>query len=411
MNTKKSAGPSQPSQKKVKKLKKKVNRDVAKILNKDNRVTRKLLAMNPYAQTLLDPFNVRGIRIPDDAQYPSVPFTIVDRQTITVNAQGITAICYGLYTSTGLAATGSLVPINITGTLAGDSYQVGMIAGTAATSADLTAGSPGTTGVSPIRFAQWSSTSPTVQTNFEKVRLVSAGLNVQFTGNFTHNSGKYTVAYGPRNKSRGRGGNPFPISYLQTFPESRTIPISLNEGATIRYEPTDEYSFRYTQMGASDVTYIQGYPLVTSNDWEDQVAQACGGELWCSIDGCDSGTTFQCTFVANYEGIVSSNAFLLASAAMTSHSDPIAMAHGLRVSEAAPNVSAGSYQANATAMNSTNSLSDVSFNPGFPDQGEAKPTMFDKVLGMIASAPAAIDSAVGAFETIAPYAEAALAFI
>jgi hypothetical protein len=403
----KTAGPV----KKAKSQKKKVNRKVAKILNKDNLASRRLLMMNPYAQTLLDPFNVRGVRIPDDAQYPSVPFTIVDRQTITVNAQGVAMICYGLYSSSSIAATASLIPISITGTNSGASYQVGMIGGTAASTTDLTAGVPGTTGVSPIRFAQWSAATPTVQTSFEKVRLVSAGLNVQFTGNYTHNSGKYTIAYGPRGHSRAQGGNAFPLAYLAQFPESRTVPISLNEGATIRYEPVDEYSFRYTLIGANNTSYIQAYPIVTSNDWEDQVAQAEGGELWCAVDGSDSGTTFQCTFVANYEGIVTSNSFLLASAAQSSVSDPIALTHALRVSESAPNVQSGSYEANSTAMNTIDQAKEMSFHPSPPGGSESSPQMFDQLLSMISRGSDVVKDVSGVVEKIAPFAAGALALL
>jgi len=388
-----------------KKEKKKIKRDVAKVLNKDVRLRRRLLAMNPYAMTLLDPFNNRGCRIPDESMYPSVPFTIVDRRTLVANANGVAMICYGYSTSSAALGFGSLIPIPIQSNVP-QSYVVGMINGSAATINDVTAGVVGTTGPSTIKFLQWQASALTVPSQFDKVRLVSAGLNVQFTGNFTANSGKFTIGYAPRNYSRASSGQPIPITQIQALPDSRTVPISLNEGVTIRYEPVDDYSFRYTQIGGISGFYPQ-YTIASSTDWETIVAQACGGELWVTVDGAPANTTFQCTFVANYEGIPETNSFLLNGLKSTSTHDPIALTHALRVNDAVPNVSAGSFEANGTAMNTTVAQEELNYHPAPSDS----PGMFDKLLGMLEKAPDFISKAGSAVEKVTPLLEGAMEFL
>jgi hypothetical protein len=360
--------------------------------------------MNPYAQTLLDPFNVHGVQIPDDALYPSVPFTIVDRRTLSANASGIGGLCYGFWSTLGQVSAGSLIPIPTpdidTG---GQSYFAGMIFGSAATLANLTEGIHGTTGVHGIELQQWKSTNVMVPDTFDKVRLVSAGLNVQCTSNFSSNQGKYTAGFAPRNYSRTAGGQPFPVSYIQNLPDSVTIPISLEKGVTVTYSPVDEYSFRYAQIGVNQTPTGAPFapnPLASAADWETQ-AQYSPGELWCAIDGAAANATFLVTCVLNYEGIVSNNNLLLASS-MHSKQDPIAMTHALRVRESVPKALASSAMANGIAFNGP--PSGLTTNTA----SRTQPQMFDSILNTLAKAPQAIEQAGSFMDKISPMLEEGL---
>lgn len=393
---------------KQKKASKKVKREIANVLNREQRVRRKLLMMNPYAQTLLDPFNVHGVRIPDDALYPSVPFTIVDRRTLTANAAGIAGCCYGFWSTASHVSAGSLIPIPTSGIPGSvtDSF-VGMEFGTDATLANLTEGAvPGTgTGVKPIQFTQWFVSNPTVPTYFDKVRLVSAGLNIQCTANFSNNQGKYTAAFAPRNYSRAIGGVAIPLTYIQQMPDSITVPISLEKGITVTYSPVDEYSYRYAQIGNAGGIGDRFEPDITSAaDWEIN-AQYSPGELWCAMDGAAANATFLVTAVFNYEGIVSTNSLLLSSAE-TSKADPIAMTHALRVRDAVPTAQATSANANGMAFGQS-SPSDFKA----VTSGDKSPRMFDSILNVLSSAPQTIDKVTSAMDSLTPYAEQGLELI
>lgn len=397
---------------KQKKASKKVKREVANVLNREERVRRKLLMMNPYARTLLDPFNIKGIKIPDDALYPSVPFQIVDRRTLVANAQGVAALCYGFRSVTLTALSrGSLIPIGINGDTTG-SFVAGFIAGSAATTADLTTGTLNTNGPNDIRFLEWSAASPTIQNAFDKVRLVSAGLNVQCTSNFSSNSGKYTAVFAPRNYSRFIGGTAIPITYLQNMPDSITVPISLEKGVTITYSPCDEYCNSYAQVGSNQSGTNFTLPTPADATFWENWRQYTPGEFWCAIDGAPANATFQCTFVANYEAIPSQNNFLLDSASSTSKSDPIALAHALKVRDEVPTAIASSAEANGVAFDLSNKMENgLSMTHTSTGASGGEPMMFDSLLNVLAGAGNLVDKVSNIGSKLSPLINLGLAAI
>jgi len=372
--------------------------------------------MNPYAQTLLDPFNVRGVKIPDECLTPSIAFTIVDRRTLTVNAQGIAGCCYGYRSALTAVSVGSLVPVKISSD-AGASHVVGFTFGTAATAADVTAGTLNTTGPIDLKLAQWQASVPTVQSLFDKVRLVSAGLNVQFTGNFTNNSGKYTAAFVPRDYSRVNGGLTHPISYLALMPGARQVPVSQNTGVTVLYEPLDSISTDYTQIGlAPDGTEL-AWPVVSATSWRTLLGQAEGGELWVAIDGSVAATTFQVTTVLNYEAIPLKESLLMNQTSASQKADPIAYSHAFNIAASSPNVFASSGEAQGTAsglgsdhIGNSASAPNLAYHPAPPTTNSNSGSMMDSVLGMITD-PSTISKGMSMIEKFSPLIEAGLALI
>jgi hypothetical protein len=311
---------------------------------------------------------------------------------------------------TGTALSrGSLIPVGINADSAG-SYSVGFMTATAATTADLTAGTINTTGPNDLKYNEWSATTASIQNAFDKVRLVSAGLNVQCTANFTNNSGKYTACFAPRNYSRGMGGTAIPITYIQNMPDSVTVPISLEKGVTVSYAPCDEYCNSYAEVGVNQSTLAFTLPTPADYTFWENWRQYTPGEFWCSVDGAPSGATFLVTFVANYEGIPSSNNFLLDSAANTSKSDPVALAHALKVRDEVPTAMATSAEANGIAFNSSNKMeSGMSLTHSAPTSQE--PRMFDSLLNVLAAAPSAIESGISIANKLSPLISAGLSLI
>jgi len=407
-----------------KKKSKKVKREIANILNKDMRTRERLIRMNPYSKTLLDPFNYRGVRIPDDQQYESIPFTVVDRRTLTVNALGIAGVCYGFRASPSAVSKGSLIPVLIASDAVG-SYSAGMIFGTAATSADLTLGTLGTTGVNDIKFTSWQASNPAVPNLFDKVRLVSAAVNVQCTANFSNNQGKYTGAAATRNYSRAQSGNGYPITYVQNLPKSRTVPISNEKGITVRYSPVDDISRQYVTIGNNQSTNgpIPFSIPNGSGDWEQNtsLAAAVGGELWVAIDGASTTATFLVTASFNYEGIPDVNNVLFSamnSLADVSDHDPIAYIHGQTVSNSAPQVIGSSQSANGEINEKFNLLNNLPANGMDVPKSASSFSMFDSLLNVIdkapqilAKVPELVEKGGEAYESLSPMLESALAFL
>ena len=308
-----------------KKLKKKVNRDVAKVLNKNTLARGNLLAMNPYLQSLLDPFNTEGAKIPDMVMYKSTPLKIVDRRTLTVSAAGLCGISYGVGGYLSAPAEGSLVPIaNVIG-----SYAVGMTLGPGALVNDLY---PSVSGGTYITLQGWGGISDQVPKLFQKARLVSAGVEVQYMGNITSSKGKITLAYSPRGNFRSQiGAGAVSIASLLQLPDSKAVAINRLEGGTVLYKPLDGMSLMYVDL---DITPASAY---TAQDWDSSVncVAASGGEMFVIVDGATTGDSVQITAVFNYEAVPRTNTTDIVSVTH-SPSDPIALSHAINTIQVTP---------------------------------------------------------------------------
>jgi hypothetical protein len=419
-----------------KKLKKKVNRQVAKLLNK-GQYHRYLMSINPYLQTLLDPFNTRGVKVPDMVTAPSAPFTIVKRLSVTVNAQGVAGVCMGIAFQNGTVCHGSLVPFNDTTawapspqegsdgardkesktskkkekqdepTLTPKPYVVGQYTGTAATGSGLWDGTDTATGAQTFYFDQWNDTTNTngqgVTSLFQSARLVSAGLFAEYYGTPLDAKGKWTYVATTRN-SFIRERNTVPgIGDLLALPDARVTPINKMRGVNVVYKPKDSVSLNYCDK----LTEAMDFTATTSNgqqvfNW-NTVQSYLGSEFYIVADGCTPGTSIYFTYIGHYEGIPKMSALSIVDAE-TSISDPIALSHAYNVVSEVPAASPG-----VPTQDFRNSSPQVG-SLSIPEPAQ-QDSMFEKVLSGMDQVGNVIDKGVSLAGKIAPLAEGALAML
>jgi hypothetical protein len=299
-----------------KKLKKKVNRDVAKLVNK-GKFNRYLMALNPYFLTLVDPFSVHGVKIPDLQNFPSTTFSIVDRRTVIAGAAGgVGGIVYGVVGWSSRVAVGALVPVPYTSGLL--DYSVGMTLGSGSGTANLFPSGGAGVQPTPFTFSQWAPPANGAPALFSKARLVSAGLVIEAVGAPLNAKGKFTLASAPRNYLRGiLDTTAVSVDRIAQIPDAIVVPINKLTGGSVCYRPLDGKSLEYTQI--RDIVYPDNTASAQLS-WE----HAMGGELYVIIDGATVNDTFQVTAVFNYEAIPVWNQMNLI-AGTSSPSDPIAL--------------------------------------------------------------------------------------
>lgn len=371
-----------------KKLKKKVNRDVAKVLNKNSKVKENLLGMNPYLESLLDPFNSVGAKIPDMNMQPSSTFQVVDRQTLTASSTagsiGVCGISYGVGGQTSATAYGSLIPIpNI-----GATFSVGCILGASATTTDLF---PAVGGATSIQLVNWTAATDQIPKTYNKVRLVSAACQVEALGTPLNAKGKVTVAFASRNTIRQEipSGN-VGVSRIAALPGAKQVPLNKLEGATVRYNPQDSMSLIYVDM---DIQPASSWSAV---DWTSNVncVGALGGELFLIIDGATAADSFVVTTVLNYEATPRVNTQNIV-AATPSDSDPLALSHAFNSIQMAPTTIPRAVQNITSAMSRFVS---------HPPEKHRKPKILDSIMS-------GLKTGVGIAKEVAPLAKELFALL
>lgn len=309
---------------KLKAEKKKIKRDVAKVLNKNSRIQERFALENPYAETLLDPFNTTGAKIPDDQLYPSGTFSLTKRVTITTTTNGYASISLGQYRESGISASaGALVPQNV-GAGNARNYILGQYFGSGATlsTSNMTPGS--TVANDAIFWDSWNNSALGIPTFYSQARLVSFGATIQYTGAPLSAAGKLLGAYTAKNDL----GQTAAISWdrLAQVPGAVMVPINELEGLTVLYKPVDYDSFNYKS-------------LVTYHDLGSALArdEFCDGTLWIFVDSAGASASLTLTIRAHYEGIPYLNSYDVVQPTPSPH-DPIALAATLNVVQEAPSV-------------------------------------------------------------------------
>jgi hypothetical protein len=169
-------------------------------------------------------------------------------------------------------------------------YPVGMIGGALTDASNLFRSDK-----TDIKFSQWQASDTTIPDTFDQVRIVSAGLTIQYTGTALDNKGKMTIVFCPRNFYRDSLNVALTIDTLAKTPGARVIPVKDNSGGTLLYHPLDPKSLTYAKVKDTNLTY----PTVQSEDLEVYM----GGEFYAVADGCTEGSTFQVVFCINYEAL------------------------------------------------------------------------------------------------------------
>jgi len=314
------------------------------------------MSASHYFQSLADPFNVHGEKIPDDITYPSSTFTIVDRRVLTLNSSGFGAIVYGVAGGHGSQVYGGLIPVNMVDNTIDDSAKqnldprvpksstlkepkvpithdhiVGMVSNTGASITDLFPATEGT-GQLQFSFAEWRDFVG-VPTLYSKARLVSGGVSIDYLGTSLGAKGRLTLASVPRRTLREAIQQSYiTLANIQNLVGSKIIPINKLIGGSAEYHPLDGVSFIY----ADQESYYD-----CSSMTDHSIDETLGGEIYIVIDGAEAGATCQITGVFNYEAIPKKNTLNLVQPTY-SQSDPVELSMSMNAIEKVPTVQAGS---------------------------------------------------------------------
>jgi len=399
---------AQNQKSKPKKLKKKVRADVAKALKgKPGDI---ILRQSSYFKTVADPWMFRGCKIPDLTLYPSVTFSVTDRRQITVNANGACYITYGTSGATGTLPGGMLIPSRrASGT---GNWVVGQFSNASASSPFNPAVDVFPSGGSPVNntnfvFQQWTTSpasGPAIPSLFEKVRLVSGGVALDYTGTDFDNAGTITAAFAPRNsiiKQNIDNSVANPLANFQNLPDSVIVPVNKNKGAIVRYRPQDFVSLNYASQNSIYNDTLAAGML----GYEETL----GGEIYLIVTGATVGKVFQVTATFNYEAIPMFNTIDLFSTE-TSKSDPLELSATFNALEHVSPVAMGSEEAlGASAISSSAPMSTaVEHQKGAPS---TEPTLMESLWESV-SGGNGISGAIKNVEKVAsPLLDAALMFL
>lgn len=322
-----------------------------------------LVGMNPYAATLLDPFSVRGVRVPDNVEYPSVPFSLTQRSTLAVNSNAFAMITFGVFGNNGTPNLNArLVPTP--SNTANSSYTLGSTSGGGASVNDVFGGVMGANGPNPLRWAQWSALASPVPNLYNKVRLVSFGATVQYIGSLLNSQGKITLVAVPRNFFANRlASAPLTLDQLLAAPGAMVVSVPLKGAGTVLYKPQDNISLEYTSLAFNQ-------DALSNNE------NGLGAELYICIDGAVANQSFLVTFTGNYEGIPATGTFMSSMLDATpSKADPIALSHALNIAASTPSC----LPSQPTAISTTASVSSTSGHEVHAPHEDQDKSMFEKL--------------------------------
>lgn len=364
---------------KKKKLKKRINKAIGKV--------GKLDRINPYLHALVDPWNIHGLKVPDFTLDDSCTFYSRLRQVFTAGSNGCCGAAYGINVtgiSPNFTTYGGLVPYN-TGA-APTAYKVGMIFPSACTTSAFLPSAP--TSISLTNFDTGASTIPN---NFPRVRLVSFGVRIMYTGNALNRQGKITVAYAPSGTFTNKIANStIGLNDILLLPHSTVVSIPLVGSAMVTWRPTDFEDQNYCEVGpAAAATPVSAIPPSGSSPCE----------IYVFVDGAVANQTFFVEAIWNFEAIAT-NATLSFITPTPSKSDPIGLAHAAnRLADlpATRSLPEGKMVEEPKADSSTVHV-----------ENHDAPSMLDSVLS---GGQKVLGFAKNAYDTLSPLAESVLAFL
>jgi len=294
-------------------------------------VPKYLKQTNPYFQTLANPANVHGVRIPDGGGVETITFTEVVRSTMCSSAS---AGYEGAATIIGVSQMNKdneknpIFPYSLVPACAfkGSAYPYYLGARTTAgnteylfTAADFD---------SPTKFIPHPALS-IIASNCTQIRLVSAGIHVYPTCSSLQNAGTLYMAVLPRGLSAlnwwtnvaDTNTGTMTRAIAKTLPGLVAIPVSDNKGLSAHYVPTDESCNLFAVMSTSDNISADGAEFMKHDT----------GGFIAFADGLTAGAviSFNIELCFNFEAIPATNAFVPTQGPPVD--DPLAMAAGVNM--------------------------------------------------------------------------------
>jgi hypothetical protein len=306
---------------KPKKEKRPVVKHVAKALN-NGALARKILGSNPYLALVLDPWNSPPAFIPDDNMADTALFTVVKRLDVTV-INGVMAVRLGGYamensTLGAPAFAYGIVPTRNSYTPAALKWIVGQTSSGSSgpnqlfVSITATGAPPGQAIYFENAFGT-DTTDSAVPSYFTHVRLISAGMQAQYTGTALDSKGLLVAAFVPKSgEASAILPDPENITFdqLMKIKDSAVCAVNTLKGIQAKYKPSDPMCFKFLNMG---LTY-------NHQDSEEVDTTLQQGELFIAANGCTDGATFHIDIICHYEGLVASNQFQLVDSHKTVNS-------------------------------------------------------------------------------------------
>jgi len=365
------------------KRKKKTSEKVKKQITKGN-LGQKLLMMNDYLKSLLDPFGVRKVKIPDDVTTHSCAYSVTQRFAINTDASGFCGIALGqVNVNVGNAGvgpftfSGSMIPCQWVDAAPVTSYAIGYQLGSAAgvIFGDTTR---------PIILSQWSTTNNSIPNTFANNRLVSAGARLTYIGTVLNAQGLITAWSNPRetygnNNVVASGG--LSVGFLQQLENSSVYSVPKEGGCMVAYLPQDPISQQYCPAKHTE-TYNS----------ESSVKFYCG-EMGFIVTGAVASQSFEVELCLNYEGEPYLNSFSLTQAT-PSKSDPIALAHAANVIADVKPIAGISKSMATKAVPVADAMELHAPN--------SNPTMLESVLGAVGSVSKAMPAVSQIAQTMGP---------
>jgi hypothetical protein len=387
-----------------------------KLLKKEAKAARKgalskeegYMSHSHYFKTLADPFSYHGEKIPDPICYPSSTFSITDRRVLTLTSNGGGTVIYGNVGNTSVPS-GSLIPIQwAAASVGGQSYCIGgMTTGLGV----FSGGNIIPTAVGEWianTFPNWNTSNPQVQGLYQKARLVSAGVCIDYLGTALNAKGRLTMASVPRATLREKMiAGSISILDIQNLVGAKIIPINKLVGGSETYHPLDLKSFEYV-----DLDMIGD----NSSDYNLPAFEAAlGGEMFIVIDGAEAAATCQVTAVFNYEGIPRLNTLNLVQPG-PSRDDPIELSMAKNAITKVPTTFVGSeasasrpLMSGKTQISPPAVSSGTTFTPTQEQREEEEEESF--MTSILDSAEDMLSSAPGIIGKAAPLARKALGFL
>jgi hypothetical protein len=269
---------------------------------------------SPYYKTLEDPFNYDGVKIPDDAMYPSSTFTVTYKLELRATEIGTTGQYFTGFAIDGLRPATSLV-------------QITNFDGNNITWARFDAG-----GTIPGSLPQ----NDEIVQIYNRIRPVSAGIVIDPSMASLNDSGTIVGVNLPTHSQSVQQLNPptalryslindpqlATFSNLENHFNSLRTPVK-EGGMCVCYKPADESAFFYMPT--------QG----TTN-----VALPWYGGMAFIMTGLFENSTFQMTYAVNYEGIPRTSSLSIVSPT-PSLRDGFDMDHTLNAVADKPDVESG----------------------------------------------------------------------
>lgn len=245
-------------------------------------INARLKKKSPWFSSIVDPLHGADCKIPDETGVETGTTQLVQRYTISSNAQGICGFkIWSPYVN----------DVNIAGQV--DLGGNLMFIGPTATSSTLVWGSTNAAG------GTWTAALPApfdgineLQQITNQHRIVSASFTVQPEPSLATNQGEYVLFLRDFEDDTSTQYNDYMNSY-----KSVVIPINSSQAGTVRWYPVERQFCSFKSF----FTTVGTIPITGSNDMDNQCFPLWN--LGMLASGLDTSTVFRITVVINYEFI------------------------------------------------------------------------------------------------------------